>query len=450
MPVTTRILETESASTSVKDPPVASRRAFLFNRRKEIIYGSAAKMNPARTAARRFALVSQKIGPAVGFYYWLVERIGSTDRTRFWIADAAEANNVSSRTIKNHNKRLQDAGFIKINHRRHEGQNTYAEYVLLPINYLIGDDGQGQKLSPGKGANRVKSFSPGPSEKAFTAKRAINKTPAHPSGSWSSHSTSESSSEGSGSGPSASAPASSIFKGVNTQDTQGFDSVEHLDNLPLPAKPLREEVTSWCKQNHHIISDRFMDKPYQSFRDDILRYTLTRGIPDSEKWDLFITDIWPRLQIMLPNTIALSRCGAGWMFKTNPDSGQPYFMDIIASTQYRNDKFTLPKTIRDIRTACFDPYERRMVTITGYASKSYQVCLPETPDTTYLLNVWDAQDEPPAEPPIPADPVPPAEPPVVASLATPEPREPAKAVPTPAELAKAEENAALLAALSAE
>jgi hypothetical protein len=116
-------------------------RQPTFNRRKEIMLGTAAKVNPTRTIARRTSLICRKLGEAAAYYFWLVERIGTKDSTRFTITDAAAELEVGRRSIERWNAKLVDLGFIAIRNRSYQGQQTYNEYTLLAINEVIQDDG---------------------------------------------------------------------------------------------------------------------------------------------------------------------------------------------------------------------------------------------------------------------------------------------------------------------
>jgi len=342
--------------------------------------GTPERVNPTRTTARRVSKICRILGTAAEYYFWLVERIASGSTTRFKIATAAQELQMAWRTIARHNALLIKLGFISIRERMYNNQKTYSEYTLHPINELIGDNGY-----------TMTKLSLCHHDKAVITKRAKKKLTSSPSSRPVSRSQNEVAEAGRA--DFVSAPASSISIKVQACDGQGFD-IDIPDNQPT----LIQQILSWSAEHvDELIGCGFKHRDHTSLASDIEKQYVR---DDPELWDMFLTTAWPRLQIMLPGcTQALNRMnvGPGWMFKSNQQSNQPNFMDLILTTRYRQDQFRLPETIYPIGTICFDATISQNMRIVGYTHRAYQVCFVSIenpcPSDIHGLGVWDAKEK---------------------------------------------------------
>ena len=154
-----------------------------WNRRKEIINGG---LNANYSAiASRVVEISKIAGPATGYYYWIVERLGGTDKetgkfrttTRFKIELAAEIFGVSCRQIKRWNSLLVESGLLIIIQRNYNDRQTWSEYEPLPLeatNIISREGDKGVTIGGDKGVTTKRNhieksaaqFSPAPHQGA--------------------------------------------------------------------------------------------------------------------------------------------------------------------------------------------------------------------------------------------------------------------------------------------
>jgi hypothetical protein len=279
-------------------PGAAMDRQHVWNRRKEILIGTQDRVNPTRAMARRASMICLGLGATAAYYFWLVDRIGSGDRTRFFINDAAGELGTTALTIKRYNRRLKTDGWIDIIPRRYQGRNTYAEYVLNPINMIINEDGhafQERSITPDTACSIT----------SHTAKRALKqkRESPHVLPVSSPHSLSEVAEQAEAVRGFAPRPAS--FRPLGEQD-EAWQSITR-------------SVLFWCRQhNPFLVSCGFKERTDHSICKDILTFLAEYGDPQAT-WDLFLADIWPPLSMKLPTVefIKSGRHGLGagcqWM-----------------------------------------------------------------------------------------------------------------------------------------
>jgi hypothetical protein len=361
-------------SLLVEDPRPAKSGVFSFTRRKEIAYGTdQVKINPLSTVFRRTALIVKQLSTAAGLYFWMVERIGSGETTRFKIQDASQGLGTNEKTIDRWLAKMAELGFIKIQQRKYKGQQTYSEYTLEPINHIIGDDG--------KPLNRGTKLSPGPRDKTVPTKRYKKKQTVSPAVPSSLPTPNPSGSENAEAAPElrSSASADSVaWQGGDTAEITLDETKDTDHHTPAQSSSLREEVTSWCKSNiTTLIDSGFAYRTSESVRNDIFRYYLDEMNSPHDAWDAFVNGVWLKLKIKLPTTEFIGGrkhrdLGPGWLFKFNKN-GEPNFLTVIASARYGG--INLPDhELLPIGAIVKSQHESRPLRILRHTSDGYLVC----------------------------------------------------------------------------
>jgi len=304
-------------------------RAPVWNRRKEILIGTQAKVSPATAMARRASLVCQVVGKAAGYYFWMVSRLrGQDDHTRFKIKTAAAENNLSIRTVKYYNKRLAKLGFITIINRSWQRRNTYSEYTLNPINDIIKDYGVVKKQKASKTVQKLAL--PG-SAKTCTAKRSLFPVQR------------------------ASLSRSSTLPEAAKQAKRAVASPP----APRPSDPQGIDISSWFQQNlPWLLESGFKPQAPSQFKRDVDLWTQQYDEPQ-QAWNTFL-ELVPRLQIQLPLTFIKKRkhnLSPGWLFKPSKhDPEETNFEVITFSLHYGGVELPQQIFIPGITLYSRDPY----------------------------------------------------------------------------------------------
>lgn len=333
------------ASTGVNFYTPATFKPATWSRRKEIAYGTQGNINPTRTMFRRMALVAQKVGPAMAYYCWLLERIGTGSTTRFKIEEAAQALGVNRRGIERHNAALAKLGFITVTNRSYKGKLTYSEYTLHPINEVIGDCGHATtKVSQRR------------YDKSVVTKRVINKeeAPAVLSPSSSQPKVAKQAEAGRGLRPSGLRPSATASFGApgSGHDETGWDEDEIKSSQHTRPDSLLESVSRWSEQElGFLISCGFKPRTHQSLTKDALSFLKSRedlkNINPIEQWESFL-ETYSVLRIKLPTIDFIKKgqhkLGAGALFRpTMGELNEVYFETLFTSPRFGG--IQLPDTI---------------------------------------------------------------------------------------------------------